>query len=332
MTPILRVRDLQVKLKTYAQTIHAVRNVNFNVWPGEIVGLVGESGCGKSVMAQSILRLVSTPPLNLLSGSIELEGEELLSKTEEEMRNIRGKKVGMVFQDSFMALNPTRRIGTQLMEAYAQHHKVPHHEVKSKALALLELVGIPQPEIRFNQYPFEFSGGMRQRVVIAMAMICDPPLLIADEPTTALDVTVQAQILRLLRSVQQEKQMSILLITHDLGVVAGICDRVLVMYGGKIVESGNVREVFAAPQHPYTKALLQAIPRIDKDKDQPLQPIIGTPPDLSHPLPGCIFHPRCPSAMTVCSLHEPSTFPLGQEKEASCWLHHPFAKHSLREE
>lgn len=324
MTSILQVNHLHVRLKTYAQKIQAVRDVSFTINAGEIVGLVGESGCGKSVMAQSILRLIPSPPLDFLSGSILIEGEEVLKKSEKEMQKIRGKKVGMVFQDSFMALNPTIRIGEQLMEAYLQHYECPF--AKEKALELLEQVGIPQPEIRFSQYPFEFSGGMRQRVGIAMAIACDPLLLIADEPTTALDVTVQAQILRLLHSLQQKKQMSVLLITHDLGIVAGICDRILVMYGGKIVESGKVEDVLKNPQHPYTKVLLNAVPGLDRGKEQPLEPILGSPPDLSQPTPGCIFHPRCPAAMAVCSRFEPASFDLENGRKASCWLHHPFAK------
>lgn len=325
MTPLLQIERLQVKLKAHAQMVHAVREVSFKMRPGESVGVVGESGCGKSVLAQSILRLIASPPLDFLSGSIQLQGEELLSKTEEEMRKIRGKKVGMVFQDSFMALNPTLRIGQQIVEAYQLHHLCSYTQAKEKALDLLEQVGISQPEQRFYQYPFELSGGMRQRVVIAMAIACDPLLLIADEPTTALDVTIQAQILRLLHSLQQKKQMSVLLITHDFGVVANMCDRVLVMYGGKIVESGSVKQILERPQHPYTKALLEALPQIDRPKNQPLRSISGSPPNLSQTLPGCIFHHRCPSALEICARREPPSFHLEEERKACCWLHHSFA-------
>ena len=320
MNRLLEVNNLQVNFKAHGGTVHAVRDVSFHLNQGEVVGLVGESGCGKSVTAQMIMRLIPSPPVEIVSGEIWFEGEELLSKEEVEMRQIRGKKIGMVFQDPLTSLDPTMTIGKQIIEGIFQHERISKKEAWNQAIELLHLVGIAEPEKRVNQYPFEFSGGMRQRVVIAMAIACNPQLLIADEPTTALDVTIQAQILSLLKNLQDKKKMSILLITHDLGIVAGMCDRVMVMYAGKIVEVGTVEQIFYQPQHPYTKALLKAIPRLDLGKEKPLQSIFGSPPDLSHPPAGCSFHPRCPSAMPVCCSYEPLLEDLEGEHRSACWL------------
>lgn len=320
MKPLLQVNNLQISFKTYTSLVHAVRDVSFHIHSGEIVGLVGESGCGKSVTAQAMMRLTPSPPVTQIEGEIWFEEEELLSKREYEMGEVRGKKIGMVFQDPLTSLDPTMAIGKQIIEGIRQHEHISNAKAMEKAIELLRLVGISEPEKRVHQYPFEFSGGMRQRVVIAMAIACGPQLLIADEPTTALDVTIQAQILALLKNLQCTRNMSILLITHDLGIVAGMCDRVIVMYAGKIAEIGTVDQIFYQPQHPYTKALLKAVPRLDKGNDQPLDVIVGRPPDLSHPPLGCAFHPRCPSAMPVCCSYEPALEERSKDHFSACWL------------
>ena len=306
MENILEVKNLHVSFYTYAGEVKAVRGVDFVVKEGETVAIVGESGCGKSVTAKSIMKLLPSPPVKYKQGFIEFNGKNLLTASEKEMQKIRGKQISMIFQDPMTSLNPTSKIGSQITEAIMRHNKIGRKEAHDQAVNMLELVGIPQPAKRINQYPHEYSGGMRQRAMIAMALACNPRLLIADEPTTALDVTIQAQILELMKDIQQKTGTSIILITHDLGVVAEMCDRVVVMYAGQVVETGTVQELFANPQHPYTKGLLNSIPRLDMDKQQPLSPIIGTPPDLMDPPKGCPFYARCIYAMNICQEYNPA--------------------------
>ncbi|MBS4205975.1 ABC transporter ATP-binding protein [Lederbergia citrea] len=326
MENLLEVKDLHVSFHTYAGEVKAVRGVDFVVKEGETVAIVGESGCGKSVTAKSIMKLLPSPPVKYKQGSINFRGKNLLATSEKEMQRIRGNQISMIFQDPMTSLNPTSKIGNQIMEALLRHNKIGRKEAYKKALNMLELVGIPQPSKRINQYPHEYSGGMRQRAMIAMALACNPRLLIADEPTTALDVTIQAQILELMKDIQQKTGTSIILITHDLGVVADMCDRVVVMYAGQVVETGTVQELFAKPQHPYTKGLLKSVPRLDMDKKQPLAPIIGTPPDLLDPPQGCPFYARCEYAMQVCKNNNPAFEEVSNGQYAACWLHHPMAK------
>lgn len=327
MENLLEVNDLQITFHTYAGKVQAVRGVNFDVKKGEAVAIVGESGCGKSVTAKSIMRLLETPPAEYGKGSINFGGKDLLKMSETEMQKIRGNEISMIFQDPMTSLNPTTKIGSQIMEGILKHNKnMSRNDAYERALETLKLVGIPQPEKRMQQYPHEFSGGMRQRAMIAMALACEPKLLIADEPTTALDVTIQAQILELMKDIQRRMDTSIILITHDLGVVAETCERVVVMYAGKVVETGTVEAIFLNPQHPYTRGLLNTVPRLDMEKTAPLVPIIGSPPDLLDPPKGCPFYPRCESAMKVCKDHDPVLEVVEEGQTAACWLHHPMAK------
>lgn len=326
MENILNVKDLHVSFYTHAGEVQAVRGVNFSVGESETIAIVGESGSGKSVTAKSIMKLLPSPPVKYKQGSIYFNGKNLLKANEKEMQRIRGKEISIIFQDPMTSLNPTSKIGNQIMEAIMRHNKIDRKAAYNKALNMLELVGIPQPVKRMNQYPHEYSGGMRQRAMIAMALACNPRLLIADEPTTALDVTIQAQILELMKDIQQKMGTSIILITHDLGVVAEVCDKVVVMYAGQVVETGTVRELFANPQHPYTKGLLKSVPRLDMDKKQPLSPIIGTPPDLLDPPKGCPFYARCGYAMKICKNHQPELEKVNNGQYASCWLQHSLAR------
>ncbi|HLR81368.1 MAG TPA: ABC transporter ATP-binding protein [Bacillota bacterium] len=319
MKKILEVNDLHVTFTTYGGTVKAVRGVDFHLQKGETLAIVGESGCGKSVTANAIMRLIPDPPGKISAGSILFKGRDLTKLSEQQMRAIRGSNLAMIFQDPMTALNPTLTIGTQLMEGLRQHHNVTRDEAKQRALAMLDLVGIPNPEERLKQYPHQFSGGMRQRIVIAIALICEPELLIADEPTTALDVTIQAQILELFNKIQKTTGVSIILITHDLGVVANIADRIAVMYAGKIIEIGEKREIFYNPQHPYTQGLLDSVPRLDVHKDQ-LTSIDGTPPDLFSPPVGCPFAMRCPFTMEVCDYVYPEKSELTPSHKVHCWL------------
>ncbi|ACT04435.1 ABC transporter ATP-binding protein [Paenibacillus sp. JDR-2] len=332
MERLLEVNDLRVNFKVRGGTVQAVRGVNFHINKGEAVAIVGESGCGKSVTAQTLMRLIPSPPA-MTSGSIMFKGQEILSKTPKEMESIRGKEMGMIFQDPMTSLNPTLTIGRQITEGLVKHQGMSSSAARARAVEMLNLVGIPNPAARFNQYPHEFSGGMRQRAMIAIALACNPSLLIADEPTTALDVTIQAQILRVMKDLQERMGTSIILITHDLGVVADICDRVIVMYAGKVVESGTKWEIFKNPKHPYTKGLLRSVPRLDQRKDEPLIPIYGTPPDLIKPPAGCSFCARCDEAMRVCVDNDPELLPVdGNESHTSaCWMAHPYAKPAKRE-
>lgn len=330
MQKLLEVQDLHVSFHVRGGEVQAVRGIGFNVQPGEAVAIVGESGCGKSVTAQAIMRLLPQPPAHIHQGKILFQGKDLLRLKEREMQSIRGKDIGMVFQDPMTSLNPTMTIGRQIAEVLITHQRMTAQEAKRRAIEMLEMVGIPHPGSRFSQYPHEFSGGMRQRAMIAMALACRPSLLIADEPTTALDVTIQAQILRVLKSLQSELGTSIILITHDLGIVADLCDRVIVMYAGKIVETGTKREIFKQPQHPYTQGLLRSLPRIDQNKNEPLIPIYGTPPDLAKPPKGCPFWARCNDTMHICQQQQPEATAISGTHSASCWLLHPLAKEVSR--
>lgn len=319
MEKILQVQDVHVSFKTFGGEVKAVRGVSFDLYKGETLAIVGESGCGKSVTSQSIMGLIPEQSGRVHNGSILFNGRDLAKLSDKQMRSIRGVDISMIFQDPMTALNPTLTIGTQLCEGIMHHKGISKPKARLKALEMLKLVGIPSPETRLKQYPHEFSGGMRQRIVIAMALICEPKVLIADEPTTALDVTIQAQILELFKEIQQKTGVSIILITHDLGVVASVADRVAVMYGGKIVEEGDRRDIFYRPQHPYTQGLLHSVPRLDKVNKE-LVPIPGTPPDLFSPPVGCSFAARCPHAMLVCEKMYPQRTSLNVQHHADCWL------------
>ena len=319
MEKMIQIKNLHVQFSTYGGQVQAVRGVSFDLHKGETLAIVGESGCGKSVTSQSIMRLIPTPPGRITSGSILFKGQDLTKLSEKKMRDIRGADISMIFQDPMTALNPTLRVGEQIAENIMQHENISKEKAKEKAFEMLELVGIPNPKERLKQYPHEFSGGMRQRIVIAMALVCNPEVLIADEPTTALDVTIQAQILELFKDIQQKTDVSIVLITHDLGVVAQVADRVAVMYAGKIVEIGTRRDIFYTPQHPYTKGLLRSVPRLDLYESD-LVPIAGSPPDLFAPPSGCSFAPRCPYVMEVCDRMYPASTKLKESHQVHCWL------------
>jgi len=327
MDRILEVNDLHVHFSTYGGTVQAVRGVSFHLNRGETLAIVGESGCGKSVTSNAIMGLIPSPSGKIVNGSILFKGEDLTKFPEKKMRTIRGVDISMIFQDPMTALNPTLTIGTQLMEGLIQHKKVSAKEAEKRAIEMMELVGIPNPKERLKHYPHQFSGGMRQRIVIAIALICEPELLIADEPTTALDGTIQAQILELFGAIQEKTGVSIILITHDLGVVAKIADRIAVMYAGKIIETGTKRDIFYRPQHPYTKGLLHSVPRLDERGE--LEPIDGTPPDLFSPPIGCPFTARCPLAMEVCNKVYPATSSLSETHQVNCWLQDERAKQLL---
>ncbi|MGA9228365.1 MAG: ABC transporter ATP-binding protein [Mesobacillus sp.] len=328
MEKVLEVKDLHVSFKTYGGEVKAVRGVTFDLHKGETLAIVGESGCGKSVTSQSIMRLIPEPPGKFDGGSIIYKGKDLTKLKDAEMRKIRGSDISMIFQDPMTALNPTLTVGEQLTEGILQHMKLSKGQAKKVAIEMLDLVGIPSPHVRLKQYPHQFSGGMRQRIVIAMALVCQPEVLIADEPTTALDVTIQAQILELFRDIQKKTGVSIILITHDLGVVAQVADRIAVMYAGKIVETGTRRELFYNPQHPYTKGLLNSVPRLDVEGAE-LIPIGGTPPDLFSPPVGCPFTARCPYAMEVCDRVFPFHTTLSSSHVVDCWLQDERAKKLL---
>lgn len=325
MEKILSIKNLQVSFKTFFGEVEAVRDISFDVGKKETVAIVGESGCGKSVTANSIVQLLPMPPAFFKGGEIIFQGEDLLKKTDKEMQGIRGQKISMIFQDPMTSLNPTMKVGKQIIEGLIKHNNISRKEAKERAIEMLNLVSVPQPKERINQYPFEFSGGMRQRVMIALAMVCNPQLLIADEPTTALDVTVQAQILELMKKIQDEMDMSIILITHDLGVVADMSDRVVVMYAGQIMEQGTTEEIFNSPNHPYTKKLLSSVPRLDMSRDESLHAIEGTPPDLYIPPKGCSFYDRCDEALVICKEHVPQFSKLSHIHESRCWLNDPRA-------
>ena len=318
---LLEIKDLKVSFYTPAGEVKAVDGISYDLNEHEVMGIVGESGSGKSVEAYSIIGLLQDPG-KVIGGSIRFDGEDILSYTPDQMRQFRGNKVSMIFQNPMTCLNPVYTIGDQLMEALTCHNKnVSKKEAWDRAVEMLELVGINNAENRMKQYPHEFSGGMRQRAMIAMALICSPKLLIADEPTTALDVTIQAQILELMKDLQRKENTSIIFITHNLGVVAEICDRVSVMYAGRIVEQGKVNDIFYNPQHPYTRRLLQSIPRLDEENDERLIPIEGTPIDLLNPPQGCNFGPRCTECMKICLRQKPPFAQVGEDHISACWLH-----------
>ena len=318
---LLQVQDLKTYFKTKAGRVRAVDGVNFSIKPGEKVAIVGESGCGKSVTALSIMRLVAQPAGEYAGGSVIFEDQDLLDAPESTMRKIRGGRIGMIFQDPMTCLNPTMTVGKQIAEGLRIHLKLSQDEAMKRAMALLEQVGIPDVANRINSYPHQFSGGMRQRVMIAIALACNPKLLIADEPTTALDVTVQAQILELISGICQEFGTALILITHDLGVVAGMTDRVIVMYAGKVVEEAPTEELFANPRHPYTLGLLNSVPRLDEQRHSELRTIEGAPPDLLRPPSGCRFMPRCVFAHNVCR-EEPALDALtgNATHRKACWI------------
>jgi oligopeptide transport system ATP-binding protein len=322
---ILQVNDLQISFSTHAGEVQAVRGVSFDLRRGETLAIVGESGSGKTVTAKSLLRLLPEANTRIKGGEAIFEGEDILKLSEQRMQKIRGEKIAMVFQDPMTSLDPTMKIGPQITESLKKHLGLSGQKARERAVELLTLVGIPNPGDRVKQYPHQFSGGMRQRVVIAIALACDPQILIADEPTTALDVTIQAQILELLRELQQNLGMSVILITHDLGVVAHTAHRVAVMYAGKVVETGTLREIFYDPQMPYTWGLLSSIPLPTADRSQELIPIPGSPPDMADPPKGCPFTPRCPYAMRICAEEMPGYTTFSAEHKAACWLHHPMA-------
>jgi oligopeptide/dipeptide ABC transporter ATP-binding protein len=321
---LLEVRNLRTSFFTADGVVHAVDNVSFNVRRGEAVALVGESGCGKSVTAMSIMRLVASPG-KITGGEIRFKGRDLSKLSEKEMRQVRGNDVAMVFQEPMTSLNPVFKIGAQVAEAIRIHRKVSRREAWKQAGEMLELVSIPDPVKRLDDYPHQLSGGMRQRVMIAMALSCDPELLIADEPTTALDVTIQAQIMELLAGLQKKLGLAVLLITHDLGVVAEFCERVIVMYAGRIVEQAQVRDLFANPAHPYTRGLLKSLPSFTRDTAEGapgrLLTIKGMVPALDALPPGCKFNPRCPDVMEICLSNEPARMLVGPGHDARCYLH-----------
>lgn len=322
---LLRVDDLRVSFDTYAGEVRAVRGVSFHIDKGETLAIVGESGSGKSVTAQATMRLSADKQIRYKSGSIRFNEKEILKLQEKELQRIRGSEIGMILQDPLTSLNPMMTVGKQIAEGIIKHQHLPKREAITKAIEMLRLVGIPEPERRVNQYPHEFSGGMRQRVSIAIALACNPKLLIADEPTTALDVTIQAQILELMKNLQEKLNTAILLITHDLGIVAEMADRVMIMYAGSIVESGNCEDLFYHPAHPYTWGLLGSIPQADQKNKEALISIKGTPPDLHAEITGCPFKHRCSYAMAVCHEHRPPAFEIGEGHTACCFLHHEFS-------
>lgn len=326
MTKLLEVKNLHTSFSTYAGKVKAVRGISFHVDEGEAIGIVGESGSGKSVTNLSILRLLPSESGVIDEGEVIFNGVDLLKLSEKEMRSVRGNDISMIFQDPMTSLNPVLTIGYQVMEILKIHYpNMSSGEVRKRAIEMLRMVGIPSPEKRLSQYPHEFSGGMRQRVMIAMALACEPKLLIADEPTTALDVTIQAQILDLMKDLKERLNTSIILITHDLGVVADLCSRILVMYGGVIVEEGTTDDIFYRPRHPYTWGLLNSIPKISLGAKEKLIPIEGSPPDLLKPPAGCPFAARCDYAMRICAEKMPDMYEVEDGHRSMCWLLHPDA-------
>lgn len=323
MADVLKIDNLHVSFDTYAGEVHAVRGVSLHVEEGEVLAIVGESGCGKSVTAKTIMKLNPMPPARIKEGTLELCGKDIVAASEKEMQNIRGQLVSMIFQDPMTCLNPTMKVGKQITETLHKHKKLSGKECHDEAIRLLKLVQIPNAEERADQYPHEFSGGMRQRAMIAMALSCNPKLLIADEPTTALDVTIQAQIMQLMGKIREETGTAIILITHDLGVVANLADRVAVMYAGKVVEQGTSQDIFYRASHPYTAALLRSLPTVETSRDEELVSIPGTPPDLFAPPKGCAFASRCQHCMKICKENQPPVFTVGEGHTASCWRLHP---------
>ncbi len=320
MGRLLEVRDLRTQFRTQDGVVNAVNGVSFTLDEGESLGIVGESGCGKSVSSLSIMRLIPQPPGKIVGGEVIFQGRDLLKISEDEMRRVRGKEIAMIFQDPMTSLNPVLTISRQLTEALELHLGMDGRAAKKRAIELLDMVGIPSARSRIDDYPHQFSGGMRQRVMIAMAISCNPKLLIADEPTTALDVTIQAQILDLIKNLRKELGMAVILITHDLGVVAGVCDKINVMYAGYVVESASAGELFKDPRHPYTLGLLRSIPKINENRKEKLIPIEGLPPDLIDMPPGCPFAPRCPYKVDQSLEANPPLEPVKRGHYIACWV------------
>ncbi len=319
MENILEVKNLSVAFETYAGTVQAVRNVSFEIEKGSVTAIVGESGCGKSVTSKAVMGLIRKPGKVSGDSGILFQGEDILKYTKKQWQEYRGKECSMVFQDALTALNPTMNVGKQIAEKIRVHEKVSKQEAWQEGIRMLKLVGIPNAETRMKQYPHEFSGGMRQRVMIAIALTLNPKLLIADEPTTALDVTIQADILEMMKKIQQTHGMSIILITHDLGIVANFATNIIVMYAGKIMEKGSAEDIFYHPVHPYTEALLRAVPRLDMD-DEELESIEGAPPNMANPPVGCPFADRCKKRKDICKREFPGTVKLSEGHEVCCWL------------
>ncbi|MDZ4661729.1 MAG: ABC transporter ATP-binding protein [Pseudomonadota bacterium] len=319
-TPLLEVKDLSVEFDTYGGIVKAVRGVSFSVERGKTLAIVGESGCGKSVTVQSIMGLIPTPPGRVTSGSAKLNGKELIGVSVDELNKFRGNEIGMIFQDAMSSLNPTMKVGHQIAETLIVHRGMSRKDAMKKSIELLERTRIPEAEKRADQYPFQFSGGMLQRAMISIALACGPKVLIADEPTTALDVTIQSQILELIKEIQRTEHMGLILITHDLGVVARVADEVAVMYAGKICEYGPVDEIFYQSAHPYTEGLREAMPQNVEGVHKRLTPIEGSPPDLFRPPVGCGYYARCPYAMKLCEKNQPPSFDLKKNHFSYCWL------------
>lgn len=317
--PVLDVKDLKTVFKTRDGEIHAVNSVSFDLRPGELLGVVGESGSGKSVTMMSLIGLLPTPPADIQAGAVQFEGRDILRLSPGELRGVRGARIGFVFQDPMTSLNPVFTIGHQIAEPLRKHLGMGRREARLRAIELLELVGIAGARQRLRDYPHQFSGGMRQRVMIAIALACQPKVLIADEPTTALDVTIQAQILDLMKDLRRKLGMSVIWVTHDLGVIAGIADRVIVMYGGQIVERAPVRKIFESPRHPYTKALLETIPNVRGKRAKRLRTIQGQPPILGAPPKACTFRFRCPNALERCARENPALATVGEGHQAACF-------------
>lgn len=325
MNKVLEVKNLHVSFDTHAGEVKAVRGVDFHLTKGETLAIVGESGSGKSVTTKTLMRLIPNPPGRIKEGQMLFEGKDLVKLSEKEMEKVRGKEISMIFQDPMTSLNPTMTVGKQVMEPLVKHQNMSKDAAKKRAVELLSLVGLPNPEERVKQYPHQFSGGQRQRVVIAIALACNPKILIADEPTTALDVTIQAQILELMKDLQKKIDTSIIFITHDLGVVANVADRVAVMYGGQIVETGTVDEIFYDPRHPYTWGLLSSMPSLEASEETALYAIPGTPPDLLNPPKGDAFALRSEYAMEIDFEKEPPIYQVSDTHFVKSWLLHPEA-------
>ena len=323
---LLEVNNLAVSFFTYAGEVQAVRGVSWHLDKNETIALVGESGCGKSVTIQTVMGLLQSPG-RVIGGSVRFEGRDMLALNAKELRQIQGNRMSMIFQDPLGYLNPTMRVGEQIAESYRLHHKVSRAEAEAKVLDMMRLISFPEPERNMRAYPHQLSGGMRQRIMVAMALICNPQVLFADEPTTALDVTIQAQIIELMNSLKEKLNTAIVLITHDLGVVANMAQRIYVMYAGKIVERGSAKDIFYRPKHPYTWGLLASVPRLDAEQDRDFRYIPGTPPDLLNPPKGCPFAARCRYACRACvtDMPEETAFDT-QDHRASCWLYHPGAE------
>jgi oligopeptide transport system ATP-binding protein len=320
VTSLLEVQNLTTRFQTMDGTVHAVNGISYNLEPGQTLGIVGESGCGKSVSALSVMGLIPKPPGKITAGHVLYRGQDLLSLREEEMERVRGNEIAMVFQDPMTSLNPVLTVGRQISEALVVHQGTGWKEAQQQAVELLERVGISQPVDRYNNYPHQLSGGMRQRVMIAMALSCNPSVLIADEPTTALDVTIQAQIIDLVKELRDQVGLAMVWITHDLGIVAGLADQVIVMYAGFIVERGGVDDIYEHPSHPYTLALLNSLPRVDRTNGGRLKTIPGLPPDLLELPLGCPFAPRCQYVREHCHRENPQLEPVGPDHEIACWV------------